>query len=366
MSSRKNSSRDGQCNRNSSCTKGKGHAGWCKTKGDSEAKDQGDLLAMRPSPRNNKANSRAEAMKELAERRKAGKKRSRLDDYEDEFEDEDEDDEDDEDEDFEEEEEEESDGGGGGSGKVEYTDFGMSRKERKAMREKGAEVEDANGSSSVADAWRPSWPTDGPPARLEDIGAIQLKRAQLEKWLLEPFFKDVVRGCVVRIGLQVPVGNGAMATIYRLGEVLDATDFPDTPVYSLGSKRTTKRLLLNFGEAREWYQMISVSNQPFEPIELLSSEQVMGTFNAKFVTAAQVQAKRADLSKAQNYAYSEADVTKRVEEERKQAAQQGKPAVLTTRQKMLQKTGGGRDDSAKPMKFQRDVLGRAVVAEHEE
>lgn len=64
-------------------------------------------------------------------------------------------------------------------------------------------------------------------------------------------------------------------------------------------------------------------------------------------------------------------MTKKIQEERKQAQQQGKPKTLTTRQKLLAQhsssMGGAPSDLvAKPMKFQRNVLGQAIVAEHDD
>ena len=90
----------------------------------------------------------------------------------------------------------------------------------------------------------------------------------------------------------------------------------------------------------------------------------------KLITIAQVQAKSQALQEATNYSYSEADVSKRIEEEKKQAAQQGKPTALTTRQKLAAAHGssGGAEGGpsvSRPKKFERNVLGQAIVAEHE-
>ena len=107
--------------------------------------------------------------------------------------------------------------------------------------------------------------------------------------------------------------------------------------------------------------MSSVSNSPFEELELQSWSQVHEVAGSALISYSQVEAKKAELAQASNYTYSDADVTRRVQEERKYAAQAGKPAVLTTRQKLLAQHGG----EARPKKFQRDVLGRALVADNE-
>ena len=361
--SHRNSAKEGQCTRDASCTKGRGHAGWCATKGGRTGKkgaqDQDSLLAaaaLRQQPTRSKPGSKAAAMAELGARRKSGK-RSRLDDYaaeEDEEEDDDEDFvvDDDDDEDY------------GGDDGAEYEDFGMSRSDRKAMR-RGA-APDAH-AADEADAG--GWAKGGPAAPLETLETIRLERRLLEKWLLEPFFAKVVRGCLVRIGLncetaeQVP---GARSTIYRAAEVCDVAEFDDHP-YTLGSHRTTKRLQLRFGECRQWYPMASVSNQRFEELELLQWQQVLDVTDDKQISAAQVEAKAKQLQDAMTHVYSEADVAKRIQEQRKQAVQQGKPAQLTTRQKLAMSSGSeGGPSVSKPKKFERNVLGQAVVADHDD
>ena len=100
---------------------------------------------------------------------------------------------------------------------------------------------------------------------LHELESIRLPRQLLEKWHVEPFFRDVARGCFVRIGLQG--GDPYSPPLYRVGEVLGLKEFEDHP-YILGGRRTCKRFLLDFGESQQWYPMSSVSNQPFDELEL--------------------------------------------------------------------------------------------------
>ena len=60
--------------------------------------------------------------------------------------------------------------------------------------------------------------------------------------------------------------------LYRVAEVIGERDFPEHP-YTLGSRKTTKRLHLEFGESKQWYMMSSISNQPFDEFELRSWHQ---------------------------------------------------------------------------------------------
>ena len=109
-----------------------------------------------------------------------------------------------------------SDDGGG----VEYADYGMSRSERKALRERGRPAvgnddEDEDEKPERVRASEPKW--SGPLAKLPDLERIRLSRGVLEKWLLEPFFAALVPGCFVRIGLQIPGqrADGGTSTLYR-------------------------------------------------------------------------------------------------------------------------------------------------------
>lgn len=43
--------------------------------------------------------------------------------------------------------------------------------------------------------------------------------------------------------------------LYRVAEILDEKDFPDNP-YTFGNRKTSKRLLLEFGEAQQWFAFI--------------------------------------------------------------------------------------------------------------
>ena len=306
-------------------------------------------------------------MKELAARRREGRGGRRItisddhegyDEYDDEYDDDDDDD-DDEDEvvaparsrsgkrSVREEEEE------GRSRGIEYAEYGVSRKEAKAMRDRGSHVGRDNADADAADAWDPG----GPAAPLPELESIRLRRQLLETYLLEPFFERVVRGCLVRIGLQGSSASGE--PLYRVAEVVGVEDSPDQPPYMLADKRTTKRLRLRFGESTQPYPMSSVSNQPFLEIELRAWQQVLEAFRATPISASQVKAKCSQLQEASHYSYSEADVARRIEEVSKQAEQSGKPVARTARQKLRADV-----EVAAMKKFKRDGFGKAIVGDH--
>ena len=114
-----------------------------------------------------------------------------------------------------------------------------------------------------------------------------------------------------------------------------------------------------------------MSNGPFDQLELRSWQQVLEVCGKPLPTSNQLKAKHEQLKKAQNYQYSEAEVTKGIEEKRKASAAEGRVPAQTTRQKMMEKHAGaggagGMGGIARPKKFERDVLGRAFVAEHDD
>ena len=170
----------------------------------------------------------------------------------------------------------------------------------------------------------------------------------------------------MRFGLPGSAAGLDGGCLYRVAEILTVAECGEP--YMLGGRRTTKRLHLQFGEAKLWYPMSSVSNQPFEELELRSFGQIYRALELPMITAQQVHAKASDIERASNYAYSEADITRKVQEEQRQAAQTG-AAVLTTRQKLLAQHGGGStgggaapsDLAAKPMRFERNAFGQAIV-----
>ena len=157
-----------------------------------------------------------------------------------------------------------------GEGDVEYQDFGMSRAERKAARTGGysAAAEEAEEEEEQeGEEW------SGPAAAPESFESIRLPRQRLEMWQLEPFFDETVVGCLVRIGLgQTETGGSGL---YRAAEVVAVKEMPEQP-YTLGTRRSTKRLQLEFGECRRSYPMTSVSNQPLDALEMASFQQAGG------------------------------------------------------------------------------------------
>jgi len=315
-----------RCVRDTRCLKEKGHKGWCKVTGEREWEE---------SPRRARgsaaASSKVAKMQALGAKREHQATRSGGDvdagDW---------------------------DEGDEGEGDVEYEDFGMTRAERRSAR--GGSGHSAAAAHEDEDEEQgEDW--SGPAAAPESFESIRLPRQRLEMWQLEPFFDETVVGCLVRIGLgQTETGGSGL---YRLAEVVAVAEDAEKP-YSLGSRRCTKRLQLEFGECRRFYPMTSVSNQHFDSLECVSFQQVREAAGLPPITQMQVEAKKLALHQASHYQYSEEDVARKVRQE-----QQSKPVQeLTTRQKLLARhSGGGGQQTQGPRKFQRNVLGQAVYSE---
>ncbi|XP_042519975.1 protein RTF1 homolog [Macadamia integrifolia] len=93
----------------------------------------------------------------------------------------------------------------------------------------------------------------------EDVKNITIKRSRLAKWLMEPFFEELIVGCFVRVGIGMSKSG---KSIYRLCMVrnVDATD-PNRQ-YRLENKTTYKYLNCVWGNessAARW-QMARVSD----------------------------------------------------------------------------------------------------------
>ena len=84
--------------------------------------------------------------------------------------------------------------------------------------------------------------------------------------------------------------------LYRIATVVGVEERGQP--YALGSRRTTKHLLLDFGECKEHYPMSVVSNGGFEELELRSWQQILEASSQRFVSRRHVEVKENDLQQA--------------------------------------------------------------------
>jgi len=174
------------------------------------------------------------------------------------------------------------------------------RQESRLSIEGDGEVRNtAEGSREVA----------APVAQLE---RIRLKRDQLEKWLNEPFFERVLPGCFVRIG----IGNKDGLPIYRVAEIVQVKD--NFRPYTVGQKLTSKRLELQVGRDRKWFQISYVSNANFGLDELDKFHRIIAEAKIDSKTHTQIEEKIKDLVHHKTgYAYTKEELDAKVKAEQK-------------------------------------------------
>ncbi|KAJ0983011.1 hypothetical protein J5N97_011266 [Dioscorea zingiberensis] len=153
------------------------------------------------------------------------------------------------------------------------------------------------------------------PLKFEDIKDITIRRSKLAKWCMEPFFENVIVGCFVRIGIG-KTRSGIPR--YRLCMVrnVDATD-PDRQ-YKLENWTTCKWLNCVWGNetsAARW-QMIMVSDSPPLEEEFKEWVQEVERTGGRMPTAQEVQDKKKDILKTNNFEYTAATVKQMLQEKK--------------------------------------------------
>ncbi|MCL7036871.1 hypothetical protein MKW94_002364 [Papaver nudicaule] len=148
----------------------------------------------------------------------------------------------------------------------------------------------------------------------EDVKEITIRRSKLSKWFMEPFFEDLIVGCLVRVG----IGRKKNMAIYRLCMVknVDASD-PDKQ-YKLDNKYTHKYLNCVWGSensAARW-QMIMISDSP--PLESEFNEWVeeVERRGGRMPSRQEVLEKQEAIQKALTYVYSAATVKQMLQEKK--------------------------------------------------
>ena len=147
----------------------------------------------------------------------------------------------------EEEEEEEWDGAAAFDGRIGGASGG---RRRHTMDEGGEEMGDEEAYEQ----------RDEREAFLNDLLRCRLSRHKLERWCHETFFRDLIRGCFVRIGIGAFDGN----QVYRCAKVVGVKE---GRVYRLGRTKTDLALVLAYGAQERTFRMEFVSNQPFTASE---------------------------------------------------------------------------------------------------
>jgi len=89
------------------------------------------------------------------------------------------------------------------------------------------------------------------------LSKILLTRDMIERWLSEPYFNRLVKGCYVR----VRVGEFMESPVYRIAYIEDVLETYFTP-YVVLNQQTTTGLSLQIGNAKRVFPILAISNKP--------------------------------------------------------------------------------------------------------
>ncbi|KAF8114194.1 hypothetical protein N665_0040s0049 [Sinapis alba] len=171
--------------------------------------------------------------------------------------------------------------------------------------------EGSNGGMVDSDDDRSDVPT------YEDIKEITIRRSKLAKWLMEPFFEELIVGCFVRVG----IGRSKSGPIYRLCMVknVDAAD-PDK-AYKLENKTTHKYLNVFWGNetsAARWQMAMISDGHPLEEEYRQWIREVERT-NGRLPLKQDVSEKKEAIKRINSFVYS-AETVKQMLQEKKSAS----------------------------------------------
>lgn len=158
--------------------------------------------------------------------------------------------------------------------------------------------------------------SDGPT--FEDIKEITIRRSKLAKWLMEPFFEDLIVGCFVRVGIV----RSRSGPIYRLCLVrnVDATE-PDRQ-YKLENKITHKYLNVIWGNessAARWQMAMVSDSAPLEEEYKQWVKEVERT-GGRMLSKQDILDKKEAIQKVNNFVYSAATVKQMLQEKKSASA----------------------------------------------
>ncbi|KAJ7290880.1 hypothetical protein O6H91_Y293700 [Diphasiastrum complanatum] len=156
------------------------------------------------------------------------------------------------------------------------------------------------------------------PPDKELIQSITIRRSRLFKWFMEPFFEDVIVGCLVKIGTAKTEAGKNEYKLFLVQSV-DAKD-PDKQ-YQFENRLTSKHLNCSNGDdttSASW-QMVRVSDQLPGDDEINAWLKVIEKCPGYGITIADAMKKRNALASVNTFVYSAATV-KQMLHEKKQAS----------------------------------------------
>lgn len=177
-----------------------------------------------------------------------------------------------------------------------------------------SEDEESTGDGGIGDSDDDKASPESTVPTFEDIRGITIRRSKLAKWLMEPFFDDLIVGCFVRVG----IGKSKTGPIYRLCVVrnVDSSD-PDRQ-YKLDNKMTHKYLNVVWGNensAARW-QMAMVSDSPPIKEEFEQWVKEVERSGGRMPSKQDVLDKKDAIHKTSTFVYSAATVKQMLQEKK--------------------------------------------------
>ncbi|XP_062081807.1 protein RTF1 homolog [Humulus lupulus] len=157
------------------------------------------------------------------------------------------------------------------------------------------------------------FPGSEPPS-YSDIKGITIQRSKLAKWLMEPFFEDLIVGCFVRVG----IGKSTSGPVYRLCMVQNVDSSDNNPQYKLEGKITHKYLVCFWGNensATKW-QMAMISDSAPSEEEFEHWAREVKRSGRRMLQKRDVLEKRDTIQNAHSFVYSASTVRQMLQEKK--------------------------------------------------
>lgn len=148
----------------------------------------------------------------------------------------------------------------------------------------------------------------------DEIKEITIRRSKLVKWLIEPFFDDLIVGCFVRIG----IGKSYRGPVYRLCMVQTVDGSNNSQQYKVENRVTHKRLICVWGSENSAarFPVTVVSDSSASEKEYKQWVREMERTCSQMPSKQEVAGKRDAIRKTNDYIYSAATVKQMLEEKK--------------------------------------------------
>lgn len=135
-----------------------------------------------------------------------------------------------------------------------------------------------------------------------ELGPIILPRSYISLNVHKRFFEKTIRGCFVSVAFgKYPDGSSA----YRLGKIESVIDTKES--YDLDKTRTHRILELSYGDVKETFSMVEVSNKPLSDYEFQRYMEKANEVNQALITQNYVTKKFQEIEDEKKRALTDED-----------------------------------------------------------